>query len=140
MSFSLNVAVICGNITKDPELRYTPSGAAVCSFGVATSFSVKKGDVWEEKTTFHNVVVWGRQAEFISINVKKGGKVTIQGRIENRSYEGKDGSKKYISEIIADTVIPVLDKKTSSVNEVEDIVIPDDFDNIYYVTSCLRIC
>ncbi len=129
MSFSLNIAVVTGNVTKDPELRYTPTGTAVCSFGVATSYSIKKGDQWEEKTTFHNIVVWGKQAEFISNNVKKGGKITVQGRIENRSYDAKDGTRKYISEIVADTVIPFLDKRIQSANDVEDIIIPDDIDN-----------
>ncbi len=147
MPFSINMAVITGNVTRDPELRYTPSGSAVCSFGVATNHSIKRGDQWEDVPTFHNIVVWGKQAEYISNNVKKGTKVSLTGRIENRQYDAKDGTKKYISEIIADTVIPFLEKRASSeINDVlqdsdensklagageadapvEDIIIPDE--------------
>lgn len=144
MAFSINIAFITGNITRDPELRYTPSGSAVCSFGVATNHSIKKGDQWEDVPTFHNIVVWGKQAEFIANNVHKGTKVSITGRIDNRQYDAKDGTKKYISEIIADTVVPFLDKKspgdmpsvtqeqsassesTPVEEKVEDIVIPDE--------------
>lgn len=132
------MAVISGNVTRDPELRYTPSGQAVCSFGVATNRSIKKGEQWENIATFHNVVQWGKQAEFTSNNLKKGGKVTVTGRIDNRSYDAKDGTKKYISEIVADSVIfygehsmssvPTgTDPKSQSIPDVvEDIVIPDE--------------
>lgn len=138
MPFSINLAIITGNVTRDPELRYTPSGSAVCSFGVATNHSVKKGDQWENLPTFHNIVVWGKQAEYISNNVKKGMKVSLSGRIDNRQYDAKDGTKKYISEIVADTVIPFTDRRSSEDNapieesqvppddKVEDIVIPDE--------------
>ncbi|MFA5895025.1 MAG: single-stranded DNA-binding protein, partial [Candidatus Shapirobacteria bacterium] len=64
MAFSINMAIISGNITRDPELRFTPSGQAVCSFGVATNRSIKKGEQWEDVPTFHNVVQWGKPAEF----------------------------------------------------------------------------
>lgn len=142
MAFSINMAIITGNVTRDPELRYTPSGSAVCSFGVATNHSIKKGDQWENVPTFHNIVVWGKQAEYISNNVKKGTKVSLTGRIDNRQYDGKDGTKKYISEIVADNVIPFTDRRPSedgqnsdnSINQdnpvaedkVEDIIIPDE--------------
>lgn len=146
MPFSINMAVITGNVTRDPELRYTPSGAAVCSFGVATNHSIKKDNQWTDIPTFHNIVVWGKQAEYISGVVKKGMRVSLTGRIDNRQYDAKDGTKKYISEIIADTVIPFTDKKgntedsgsSETVGEitdastqtaddkVEDIVIPDE--------------
>lgn len=140
MAFSINLAIITGNVTRDPELKYTPSGSAVCTFGVATNHSVKKGDVWEDQPTFHNVVVWGKIAEFLSNTLKKGMKVSLTGRISNRSYDAKDGIKKYISEIIADTVIPFTDRKSASSSDnspsepqsqtvpdvVEDIVIPDE--------------
>lgn len=141
MPFSINMAVITGNVTRDPELRYTPSGSAVCSFGVATNHSIKKGDQWEDVPTFHNIVVWGKQAEYISNTVKKGTKVSLTGRIDNRQYDAKDGTKKYISEIVADTVIPFTDRRptgdspapessepapTAAEDKVEDIVIPDE--------------
>lgn len=141
MAFSINLAIITGNVTRDPELRYTPSGSAVCSFGVATNHSIKKGDVWEDKPTFHNVVVWGKVAEYLSNTLKKGMKVSLTGRIDNRQYDAKDGTKKYISEIVAETVIPfsqpMSNSGENSVSEpkpstqsvpdvVEDIVIPDE--------------
>lgn len=140
MAFSINLAVISGNVTRDPELRYTPSGQAVCSFGVATNRSIKKGDQWENIATFHNVVQWGKQAEFTSNNLKKGMKVTVTGRIDNRSYDAKDGTKKYISEIVADSVIFYSDHQNQAPSDtphqepqsqavpdvVEDIVIPDE--------------
>lgn len=143
MSFSINIAIVSGNVTRDPELRFTPSGQAVCSFGVATNRSIKKGDQWEEVPTFHNIVQWGKPAEFTANNLKKGSKVTVQGRIDNRSYDAKDGTKKYISEIVADSVISLSDhrgapsenRQPSEPNhsqsqpaeeKVEDIIIPDD--------------
>ncbi|MFA6007471.1 MAG: single-stranded DNA-binding protein [Candidatus Shapirobacteria bacterium] len=143
MAFSINMAIITGNVTRDPELRYTPSGSAVCSFGVATNHSIKRGEQWENVPTFHNIVVWGKQAEYISNNVKKGVKVSLTGRIDNRQYDAKDGTKKYISEIVADNVIPFTDRRPSeegqsadtNVNQeapaatedkVEDIIIPDE--------------
>lgn len=138
MAFSINMAVITGNVTRDPELRYTPSGSAVCSFGVATNHSIKKDDQWTDIPTFHNIVVWGKQAEYISNTVKKGMKVSLTGRIDNRQYDGKDGTKKYISEIVAETVIPFTERRggedTPSDNnqvapaedKVEDIIIPDE--------------
>ena len=143
MAFSINMAIITGNVTRDPELRYTPSGSAVCSFGVATNHSIKKGEQWENVPTFHNIVVWGKQAEYISNNVKKGVKVSLTGRIDNRQYDAKDGTKKYISEIVADNVIPFTDRRpseegqstdasvtqeapTATEDKVEDIIIPDE--------------
>ena len=145
MAFSINMAVITGNVTRDPELRYTPSGSAVCSFGVATNHSIKKGEEWTDLPTFHNIVVWGKQGEYISNNIKKGTKVSIVGRIDNRQYDAKDGTKKYISEIVAETVIPFTERKTSGdmpdivsdnpqkadqslpvEEKVEDIIIPDE--------------
>jgi len=138
MAFSINMAVITGNVTRDPELRYTPSGSAVCSFGIATNHSIKRGEEWENVPTFHNIVVWGKQAEYISNTVKKGMKVSLTGRIDNRQYDAKDGTKKYISEIVADNVIPFTERRAADENsdsetqvapaedKVEDIVIPDE--------------
>ena len=143
MAFSINLAMITGNCTRDPELRFTPSGQAVCSFGVATNRSIKKGEQWEDVATFHNVVQWGKPAEYTSNALKKGMKVTVTGRIDNRSYDAKDGTKKYISEIVADTVIAFSDHRGGSATDpsslspnssvqqpvedkVEDIIIPDE--------------
>lgn len=146
MAFSINLAIITGNITRDPELRYTPSGSAVCSFGVATNHSIKKDDQWTDVPTFHNIVMWGKPAEYIANTIKKGMKVSLTGRIDNRQYDAKDGTKKYISEIVAETVIPFTEPKTGSADysapqasapkksaavtqeedKIEDIIIPDE--------------
>lgn len=121
MPFSINLAIITGNVTRDPELKYTPSGTAVCTFGVATNHSIKKNDQWTDIPTFHNIVVWGKQAEYLANIVKKGTKVSITGRIDNRQYDAKDGTKKYISEIVADTVIPFTERRPAGDSSTPDI-------------------
>jgi len=98
---SVNKAILIGNLGKDPEMRYTPSGQAVTTFSIATSekWRDKEGQQ-QERTDWHSIVVWGRQAEIASEYLKKGRPVYLEGRIQNRSYEDKDGNKKYISEIV----------------------------------------
>ena len=102
----LNKAIIVGNLTRDPELATIPSGQKVCKFGVATNRVWKdKSGAKQESVTFHNVVVWGRQAETSAQYLKKGQQVMIEGRIETRSWDDKTtGEKKYRTEIIADRV------------------------------------
>ena len=102
----LNKAIIVGNLTRDPELATIPSGQKVCKFGVATNRVWKdKSGAKQESVTFHNVVVWGRQAETSAQYLKKGQQVMIEGRIETRSWDDKTtGEKKYRTEIIADKV------------------------------------
>lgn len=102
----LNKVIIVGNLTRDPELTAIPSGQKVCKLGVATNRVWKdKGGAKQESTTYHNVVVWGRQAETSAQYLKKGQQVMIEGRIENRSWDDKtSGEKKYRTEIIADRV------------------------------------
>lgn len=114
MAFSINQVVLLGNLTDEVELRYTPSGQAVGTFRMATNRSIKKNEEWEDVPTFHRVVVWGKMAEFIANSVAKGDRVYVDGRIENRSYEDKAGVKKYISEVIANNVIPMSKKKEKS--------------------------
>lgn len=99
---SVNKAILVGNLGKDPELRYTPSGTAVCNFSIATThrFKDKQGEQQEE-TTWHNIVVWAGLAEVCGKYLEKGKQVYIEGRIQNRSYEDRDGNKKYITEIVA---------------------------------------
>lgn len=101
----LNKVMLYGNMTRDPELKSLPSGIQVASFGLATNRRVKKGEQWEEAPEFHNIVVFGRQAETVSQYLKKGSAVFIEGRIQTRSWEGKeDGKKQYRTEIIAERV------------------------------------
>jgi len=98
---SVNKAILIGNLGKDPEIRYTPSGQAVASFSIATKERWRDKDGQpQERTDWHNIVAWGRQGEIAKDYLKKGSPVYIEGRIQNRSYDDKDGNKRYISEIV----------------------------------------
>ncbi len=100
----LNKAMIFGNLTRDPELKSLPSGMQVCSFSIATNRTYKDRDGKRaEQTDYHNVVVFGRQAETSAQYLKKGASAYVEGRIQTRSWE-KDGEKQYRTEIIADRV------------------------------------
>lgn len=100
----LNKAMIFGNLTRDPELKSLPSGMQVCSFSIATNRVYKDRDGKRaEQTDYHNVVVFGRQAETSAQYLKKGASAYVEGRIQTRSWE-KDGEKQYRTEIIADRV------------------------------------
>lgn len=102
---NLNKVFIIGRITADPELRTTPTGDHVASFSIATNryWRTKEGER-KENTEFHNVVVWGRQAEVINQFSKKGSVIMIEGRLQTRSWEGKDGQTRRTTEIIAENI------------------------------------
>jgi single-strand DNA-binding protein len=112
MAKSLNKVMLIGNLGKDPELRYTTSGTAVATFSLATNESWKDADGnVQERTEWHNIVAWKKLAEICGEWLKKGKKVYIEGRIQTRSYDDKNtGTKKYITEIVADNMI-MLDSK-----------------------------
>ncbi len=100
---SINKVILVGNLGKDPELRYTPSGAAVANFTLATSERYKdKNGEWVEKTEWHNIVAWRQLAEICGKFLHKGKQVYIEGKIQTRSYDDRDGNKRYMTEIIAD--------------------------------------
>lgn len=100
----INKAMLFGNLTRDPELRALPSGVNVCNFSVATNRVYKDRDgKKQEQADFHNVVVFGRQADIVAQYLKKGSSVFIEGRMQTRSWE-KDGQKQYRTEVIADRV------------------------------------
>lgn len=100
----INKAMVFGNLTRDPELRALPSGAQVCSFSIATNRTYKKADGTKaEEVEFHNIVVFGRQAETCAQYLKKGSSAYVEGRIKTRSWD-KEGVKQYRTEINADTV------------------------------------
>lgn len=120
----MNKVYLIGNLTKDPELNTTISGIDVCRFTLAVSRKYV-GTNGERETDFLNIVVWRGQAQNCNKYLKKGNKVAIIGRIETRNYEAQDGSKKYITEIIADEVEFLNSKKEKS-DEVELIPIDDD--------------
>jgi single-strand DNA-binding protein len=101
----INKVMIYGNLTRDPELRAMPSGGNVASFGVATNRVFKKADGSKaEQVEFHNIVVFGRQAETCAQYLKKGSPAYIEGRIQTRSWDNKEGVKQYKTEIIAERV------------------------------------
>lgn len=99
---SINKAFILGNLGRDPEVRQTPSGQSVARFSVATSrrWTDKSGER-QEKTEWHNIVVWGKMADIVGKYLNKGRTVFVEGEIQSRSYDDKDGNKRYITEINA---------------------------------------
>jgi len=100
---AVNKVILVGNLGKDPELRYTPSGVAVATFPLATSerFRDKSGEM-QERTEWHNIVAWRQLAEICGKYLHKGKQVYIEGKIQTRSYEDRDGNKRYMTEIVAD--------------------------------------
>ncbi|OGG77657.1 single-stranded DNA-binding protein [Candidatus Kaiserbacteria bacterium RIFCSPLOWO2_01_FULL_54_24] len=102
----INKAILFGNLTRDPELRSLPSGMNVCNFSIATNrvYRDREGKK-QEQTDFHNVVVFGRQADTVAQYLKKGSSVFVEGRIQTRSWDDKtSGEKKYRTEVVADRV------------------------------------
>ena len=99
----LNKAIIIGNLTRDPEIKALPSGVKVASFSVATNRVWKdKNGVKQENVDFHNVVVFGRQAEIVGQYMKKGSSILVEGRMQTRSWDDASGVKKYRTEIVVD--------------------------------------
>ncbi|MCO5251582.1 MAG: single-stranded DNA-binding protein [Candidatus Kapabacteria bacterium] len=121
MARSVNKAIILGNLGQDPELRSTPTGLSVTTLNVATTESFKdKNGEWKDNTEWHRIVVWDKMAEIAHERLKKGSKVYVEGKITNRSYDGKDGVKRYVSEIRAMMVIPLDYKAPNRNNEYAD--------------------
>jgi single-strand DNA-binding protein len=107
---NLNRAMLIGNLTRDPETRTTPAGASVASFGIATTSVWKDAaGAKQERTEFHNIVAWGKLAEICQQFLAKGRKVYVEGRLQTREWEAKDGAKKQRTEIVAENMI-MLDK------------------------------
>lgn len=101
----LNKAIVIGNLTRDPELKALPSGMSVTSFSVATNRVWKdKNGAKQEAADYHNIVVFGRQAETSAQYLKKGSSVLVEGRMQTRSWDGADGKKLYRTEVIADNI------------------------------------
>ncbi|MEI6093008.1 MAG: single-stranded DNA-binding protein [bacterium] len=102
----VNKVIIVGRLGKDPEVRYTTNGQAVANFSVATSenWTDKTSGQKQEKTEWHRIVVWGRLAELCRDYLKKGRQVYVDGRLQTRSWDDRDGTKKYTTEIIASTI------------------------------------
>jgi len=137
----LNKAMVIGNLTRDPELRSLPSGIKVCSFSLATNRVWKdKNGARQESTDYHNVVVFGRQAETVAQYMKKGSSILVEGRMQTRSWDDKtSGEKKYRTEIVADRTQfgPKSGGASASVQSAESEKVagkkgPEEIDTIEY--------
>jgi single-strand DNA-binding protein len=114
---SLNRVTLIGNIGKDPELRYTTSGQAVASFSLATTDKFKsKNGQYEERTEWHSIVIFGKQAELLAEYTHKGSALLVEGRLQTRKWQDKDGKDRYSTEIVSDH-FQMLDKKQPAVPE-----------------------
>src|SRR6478609_9751904 len=118
MASDSNSITISGNITRDPEMRYTPSGISKVTFGVAVNRSWRNQQTqeWEEQTSFFNVVAWRQLAENASASLTKGSRVVVSGRLEQRSWETDQGEKR---SIVDDDIAPSLRFATAEIHKVE---------------------
>jgi single-strand DNA-binding protein len=121
MANNTNNVTLVGNVTRDPELRYTASGQAMAKFGLAVnrSWQNRQTNEWEEQTSFFDVVVWREMAENVGDSVSKGTRVIVTGRMEQRSYETQNGEKRSAVELVADEVGPSLRFATAKVERNE---------------------
>jgi single-strand DNA-binding protein len=110
---NLNKAMIIGNLTRDPEVRTTPNGQSVASFGVATNrvWRDQKSGERKEAVEYHNIVAWGKLADFCGQYIHKGSRVYVEGRLQTRSWDDPSGVKKYRTEIISESLI-MLDRRS----------------------------
>lgn len=104
---SLNKVLLIGNLTRDPNLRYTPNGTAVCSFGIATNrtWTPTEGGEKQERVEYHNVVAWSKLADICGQLLHKGDKVYVEGRLQTRDWKGEDGSERKTTEVVIDNMI-----------------------------------
>jgi single-strand DNA-binding protein len=125
---SLNKVQLIGNLTRDPELKYTPTGAAVCTISLATnrSWTTETGEKKEE-ADFHRLVAWNKLAEICGQLLKKGRKIYVEGRLSTRSWQDKDGSTKYMTEVVLSDMI-LLDSKGMGESDSgpEEFNVPDE--------------
>lgn len=114
-----NSVTLVGNLTRDPELRFTTGGRGVASFGLAVNRRWQKNGEWEEQTSFFNVVAWGDLGENCATSLIKGSRAIVTGRLEQRSYETAEGEKRNVFEIIADEIGPSLRWATAQIERTE---------------------
>ena len=115
---SLNKVMLIGNLTRDPNLRYTPGGAAVASFGIATnrSWTSSDGGEKQERVDFHNIVAWSKLAEICGQLLHKGDKVYVEGRIQTRDWKTEEGETRRVTEIVIDNMMLLNSRGGSSSN------------------------
>ena len=109
----LNKVMLIGRLGRDPEIRYSTNNTPICNFSLATSDRVRRGDTYEEKTEWHRIVLFGNQAENASKFLKKGSLVFVDGKIQTRTYQDKEGNERNVVEIIANS-FTFLEQKDSS--------------------------
>ena len=125
MARSLNKVTLIGNLTRDPELRYTPQGTAVCTVGLATNRSwVTDSGEKKEEADFHRLVAWNKLAELCSQLLTKGRKIYVEGRLSNRSWTGQDGAQRNITEIVINDMI-ILDSRRDAGQAREEEPVPE---------------
>jgi single-strand DNA-binding protein len=116
---SSNSVTLIGNLTRDPELRYTTGGRGVASFGLAVNRRYQQNGEWQEQTSFFNVVCWGDLGENAATSLTKGSRVIVTGRLEQRSWETQENEKRSVVEVVADEVGPSLRWATAQIERTE---------------------
>jgi single-strand DNA-binding protein len=116
-----NTVTVIGNVTRDPELRFTPSGQAIASFGLAVNrrWMNRQTQQWDEQTSFFDIVCWAQLGQNVSESLQKGSRVIVSGRLEQRSWETQEGDKRSKVEIVADEVGPSLRWATADITKNE---------------------
>ena len=116
-----NSVTLVGNVTRDPELRYTPSGQTVATFGLAVNrrWQNRQNNEWEEQVSFFDVKCWAQMAENVSESIQRGTRVVVSGRLEQRSWETDNGEKRSKVEVVADEIAPSLRWATAQVQKIE---------------------
>ncbi|MFQ5895178.1 MAG: single-stranded DNA-binding protein [Nitrospinota bacterium] len=127
---SLNSVFLRGNLTRDPELRYLPSGTPVVSFGLAVPRRFRRGEEWQEEVCFVDVTAFGRQAEACNANLTKGSAVLIDGRLQYRTWEGEGGTRRSKHEVVANNVHILARAKAAGPGPVEPPAEPPPDDDI----------
>src|SRR5947208_6701400 len=112
-----NSVTLVGNITRDPELRFTPSGQAIATFGMAVNRRFQRNGQWEEQTSFFNITAWGTLGENASNSLHKGARILVNGRLEQRSWETQEGEKRSVVEVVADEIGPSLRWATAEITK-----------------------
>lgn len=128
---SLNKVQLIGNLTRDPELKYTPTGAAVATIALATnrSWTTETGEKKDE-ADFHRLVAWNKLAEICGQLLKKGRKVYVEGRLSTRSWQDKDGQTKYMTEVVLSDMILLDSKGTGESTGTEEFNVPESLDEV----------
>lgn len=120
-----NKIILIGNLTKDPEVRYTPQGTSVCNFRLAVNHRYKQGEETKEETMFIDVVVFGKQADSCGRYLSKGRSALIEGRLQERRWETEEGQKRSKYEVIAQSV-RFMPKRVEGGSTEEDVIVPDE--------------